>query len=99
MAYFGQYRQFACGGRPGWYIDNFACILGGWKNLWLEVLSLDWRQICGCEGLEGGTVGNGLVSFATKQEADDFIKSGGADELDQKGRQTPLANSPSRLSK
>lgn len=36
--------------------------------------------------LEGGTVGNGLISFATKQEADDFIESGGADELDQRGR-------------
>ena len=36
--------------------------------------------------LEGGTVGEGLIIVGTKAEAQEFIDSGKADELDQKSR-------------
>jgi hypothetical protein len=38
------------------------------------------------ELLEGGVVGNGLITFTTKEEAQQFIDSGKADELERKGR-------------
>ena len=37
------------------------------------------------ELLEGGVVGNGLITFATKVQAQEFIDSGQADELGSRG--------------
>ncbi|MDN4983700.1 hypothetical protein QY049_10650 [Bradyrhizobium sp. WYCCWR 13022] len=37
------------------------------------------------ELLEGGVVGNGLITFATKAQAQNFIDSGQADELGARG--------------
>ena len=37
------------------------------------------------ELLEGGIVGNGLITFATKEEAQKFIDSGKADALAARG--------------
>ncbi|MCA1399265.1 hypothetical protein [Bradyrhizobium sp. BRP56] len=37
------------------------------------------------ELLEGGVVGNGLITFATETQAQEFIDSGKADELGSRG--------------
>lgn len=37
------------------------------------------------ELLDGGVVGNGIISFATKAQAQEFIDSGQADELGWRG--------------
>jgi len=37
------------------------------------------------ELLDGGVVGNGIISFATKAQAQEFIDSGRADELGSRG--------------
>ena len=43
-------------------------------------------QYAVAELLEGGVVGNGLITFPTKEAAQQFIDSGKADELGARGR-------------
>ena len=51
---------------------------------WTTCLSIGGKYAV-AERLEDGVVGNGLITFATKTEAQEFIDSGQADELGSRG--------------
>ena len=51
---------------------------------WTTCLSIGGAYAV-AELLDGGVVGNGLITFATETEAQEFIDSGQADELGSRG--------------